>query len=138
MSAYVQVEGLGVSFKRGTATSEVLKVISSSPGDLGPVFEAMLANATRICEAKFGTLYRYDGELLSIAAQMGTPPEFAEFQRRRGAFRVARRSAPRLRAGGGWFVGDGRRKRYDTPLTHSHRGPVVTQAAAGGQAARSH
>src|SRR5262245_57350578 len=43
-----------------TATSEVLRVISSSPGELGPVFEAMLANAVRLCEAKFGTLYLHE------------------------------------------------------------------------------
>ena len=70
-----------------TATSEVLQVISSSPGDLEPVFETMLANATRICGAKFGTLFRYDGNVLHLAAQFGTPPALVEFQRKRGPFR---------------------------------------------------
>ena len=69
-----------------TATSEVLKVISTSPGELKPVFQAMLENAVRICEAKFGTLFRCDGNLLHLAAQFGTPAEFAEYQRRRGPF----------------------------------------------------
>ena len=69
-----------------TATAEVLSVISSSPGELQPVFEAMLENAIRICEAKFGTLFRFDGEKFHQEAQFGTPAEFAEFQRRRGWF----------------------------------------------------
>jgi hypothetical protein len=61
-----------------TATSEVLKVISSSPGDLKPVFEAMLANATRLCEAKFGTLYLYEEGRLRFVAAHNVPPAFAE------------------------------------------------------------
>jgi len=50
------------------ATADVLRIIASSPGDLEPVFKAMLANAVRICGAKFGTLYRYDGKTLHVAA----------------------------------------------------------------------
>jgi two-component system, NtrC family, sensor kinase len=61
-----------------TATSEVLRVISSSPGELEPVFEAILANATHICEAKFGILYLRDGEAFRLRALHGAPPAFAE------------------------------------------------------------
>jgi GAF domain-containing protein len=74
------------SLQQQTATSDVLRVISSSPGELEPVFQAMLENATRICEAKFGTLFRFDGKEFHLAAQVGTPPELAEYQRRRGPF----------------------------------------------------
>jgi GAF domain-containing protein len=56
------------SLQQQTATSEVLKVISSSPGELEPVFQAMLANAMRVCEAKFGLMQRYDGDTWKIAA----------------------------------------------------------------------
>ncbi len=74
------------SLQQQTATADVLRIISSSPGDLGPVFQTMLENATRICEAKFGILYRFDGEAFHFAADVGTPREFAEFLRRRGPF----------------------------------------------------
>ena len=69
------------------ATAEVLRVISASPGDLKPVFDAILENATRICEAKFGVLHRFDGEYCHLGAQIGTPPEYAEFYRGRGQYR---------------------------------------------------
>jgi adenylate cyclase len=75
------------ALERLSATSEVLKVISSSHGELEPVFQAILENAMRICEAKFGTLFRFDGETYHLAAQVGTPPALAEFDRRRGRFR---------------------------------------------------
>ena len=74
------------SLEQQTATSDVLSVISSSPGELGPVFQAMLENATRICEAKFGQIFRFDGNAFYYAASVGTPPKFAEFQRQRGPF----------------------------------------------------
>ena len=71
------------SLDQQTATSEVLKVISSSPGELEPVFEAMLAKATRICDAKFGTIFRWDGDALRLVATHNTPPAFAEYRKRR-------------------------------------------------------
>ena len=78
---------LAESLDQQTATSEVLRVISASPGDLGPVFQAILEKATRICEAKFGTLYLFDGEAFHFAAEVGAPREYAEFQKQRGRFK---------------------------------------------------
>jgi two-component system, NtrC family, sensor kinase len=75
------------SLQQQTATSEVLSVISSSPGELEPVFRTMLQNAIRVCDAKFGILFRYDGELSYPVAWVDTPPALAELQRRRGPFR---------------------------------------------------
>ena len=80
------------SLEQQTATSEVLKVISSSPGDLEPVFQAMLENAVRICDASFGMLFRNDGGLMNAEAMVGVPPQFAEFWRR-GPQRPGPRSA---------------------------------------------
>jgi two-component system, NtrC family, sensor kinase len=74
------------SLQQQTATSEVLQVISSSPGELDAVFQAMLANAVRICEAKFGVLFRYDGGAFHAAASLGVPPAYAENLRQRGSF----------------------------------------------------
>jgi GAF domain-containing protein len=75
-------EHLAEALARETATSEVLHVISSSPGALEPVFHGLLANAVRICEAKFGTLYRSEGDALRVVALHGAPPLFAEERRR--------------------------------------------------------
>jgi GAF domain-containing protein len=69
------------SLEQQTATSEVLRVISSSPGELEPVFQAMLENAVRICEAKFGILFRFEGDVVRPAAMVRVSPEFAEFVR---------------------------------------------------------
>ena len=70
------------ALEQQTATSEVLRVISASPGELEPVFQAMLQRAVRLCEAKFGNIYRWDGEALHILASHNTPPAFAEAVRR--------------------------------------------------------
>ena len=72
---------LAESLDQQTATSEVLKVISRSPGELEPVFEAMLASATRICDAKFGNIYRWDGDSLRLVATHNTPPAYAQLRR---------------------------------------------------------
>ena len=72
---------LSESLEQQTATSEVLKVISSSPGELEPVFETMLANATQICRAEFGLLYRSEGDLFRTVSLYGAPPAFAEQRR---------------------------------------------------------
>jgi hypothetical protein len=59
---------LSESLEQQTATSEVLQVISSSPSDLEPVFATMLEKAVRICDAKFGNIYRWDGDTLQLVA----------------------------------------------------------------------
>src|ERR1035437_6258154 len=74
-----RTQELSEALEQQTATSEVLRVISSSPGELGPVFEAMLANAVRICEANFGVLFRFNGDASEAAAMFGVPPAFSEF-----------------------------------------------------------
>jgi hypothetical protein len=81
-------EDLAEALEQQTATSEVLRIISSSPGKLEPVFEAVLANAVRICQAKFGNLVLYDGNAFRMAAILKAPPAFADFlgQHRRGRF----------------------------------------------------
>jgi two-component system, NtrC family, sensor kinase len=72
------------ALEREKATAEVLRVISSSPGELAPVFEAMLANAVRICDAKFGFMNRYDGDTWKIAAVHGAAPAYTKYLQQRG------------------------------------------------------
>jgi GAF domain-containing protein/anti-sigma regulatory factor (Ser/Thr protein kinase) len=71
------------ALEQQTATAEVLSVISSSHGALEPVFNAMLANAVRICEAKFGVLFRHDHGAFRQLASVGVPFDYAEYMRQR-------------------------------------------------------
>jgi hypothetical protein len=61
------------------AAAEILGVINSSPGDLAPVFDAMLDRATRLCGAQMGALWTYDGQSMHAEVVRGAPPQYAEF-----------------------------------------------------------
>ena len=67
-----------IDFQRQTATSDVLSVISSSPGELGPVFNTMLENATRICDAKFGSLVLFEGNNYRRVGLYNAPAAYIE------------------------------------------------------------
>src|SRR5262249_15373327 len=73
---------LSEALEQQTATSEVLGIISSSPGELEPVFGAMLSNALRICEAKFGNLFLYENGLFREVSNVNVPPGFEAFVQR--------------------------------------------------------
>ncbi|MGB7619465.1 MAG: GAF domain-containing protein [Pseudolabrys sp.] len=75
----LRTQALTEALEQQTATSEVLKVISSSRGELQPVFETMLANAVRICQANFGVLFRFEDGAAHAVAMFGVPPAFADF-----------------------------------------------------------
>jgi GAF domain-containing protein len=78
-----RTEDLTESLQQQTATSEILGVISSSPGDLAPVFDAMLSKAMHLCGANFGVLNMFDGKLFHTGATYGLPPVYDEFRRSR-------------------------------------------------------
>ena len=73
---------LNEALEQQAATSEVLQIISSAPGDLQLVFETMLAEAVRICDANFGNIFRRESEGMRLVARHNTPPAFAEYRRR--------------------------------------------------------
>ena len=76
------------ALEQQTATSEVLQAISSSPGDLEPVFQTLLANATRLCQAKFANLFLRDGDAFRVAALYGAPPAYDERREREPVIHV--------------------------------------------------
>jgi signal transduction histidine kinase len=77
-----RTDDLTESLEQQTATSEVLQVISSSQGELKPVFQTMLESATRVCGANFGTMNLWDGEKYNIVADHNIPPEFSAYRHR--------------------------------------------------------
>ena len=110
---------LSEALEQQTATSEVLGIISRSPGELDPVFRAMVENAAQICEANFGTLLLYEDGAYRMAAMHGAPPAWTEKRAREPTFRpgpsnaLARLAAtkqvqhvPDLREHQGYLEGD--------------------------------
>jgi GAF domain-containing protein len=89
-----RTQDLTEALEQRTATSEVLGVISSSPGELTSVFDTILANALRLCDADTGHILRAEAGVLSVAAMRGWRPEYAEFLRERGPWRPASHGAP--------------------------------------------
>jgi GAF domain-containing protein len=81
-----RTDDLQEALEQQTATTEVLKVISNSPADLQPVFQAMLENGVRACGAKFGVLFRFESGMFHPTAMLDVPPAFAEVLMRQGAF----------------------------------------------------
>src|SRR5262245_56329015 len=78
-----QTRDLAEALEQQAASSEVLRAIANSPGELEPVFEAMLANATRLCDATFGVLYLFEeGAFRAVALHGAAPPAFVEARRR--------------------------------------------------------
>jgi two-component system, NtrC family, sensor kinase len=108
---------LSESLEQQTATSEVLQVISSSPGELEPVFNAMLANAIRICEAKFGVLFLAEGDAFRAVALHGVSAAYAE----------ARSKEPVIRPGPGTSLHGAASTRQPVQIADIREEPAYTK-----------
>jgi transcriptional regulator with GAF, ATPase, and Fis domain len=92
-----RTDDLSEALEQQTATSEVLGVISSSPGELKPVFQTMLQNAMRICEAQFGTLFEFVDGAFRALSSLNTPPALANFT-------LSHASGGRTQASASWLA----------------------------------
>jgi two-component system, NtrC family, sensor kinase len=122
---------LSDALQQQTATSEVLQAISSSPGDLEPVFQAMLENATRICEAKFGNLLLYDGNDFRVAAMHGAPQAWNELRRRDPMIRFSNPKNPLARVATTRQLQHIADFRMEESYLEREPGPVALAEAAG-------
>jgi hypothetical protein len=105
-----------------TATAEVLGVINSSPGDLAPVFDAMLEKVMRLCGANFGVMNKYDGKYFHHAADQGVPSAYARYRRERWPTIYGPGTTPaRLVAAGG------RGLPADPTIPRTHRGAIPSR-----------
>jgi GAF domain-containing protein len=112
------------ALEQQTATAEVLQVINSSPGDLAPVFDAMLEKACLLCDAQIGTMWIYQGESMQAAAIQGAPSAYAEFLRRTPTHPIS--GEHRRLLGGERFIHNA-----DVTATETYRsGHAVYRAAA--------
>ena len=89
-----RTDDLSELLQQQTATADVLKVISSSPGELEPVFQAMLENAVRVCGAKFGNLWLREGDVFRIGATYGAPQAYVELSAQRASTPARPRNGP--------------------------------------------
>jgi signal transduction histidine kinase len=119
------------SLQQQTATSEVLSVISSSPGELEPVFNAILENASRICEAKFGNLLLYDGDTFRVAAMHGAPQAWNELRRRDPMIRFSNPKNPLARVATTKQLQHIADFRMEESYLEREPGPVALAEAAG-------
>ena len=126
------------ALEQQTATSDVLKVISSSPGDLEPVFATMLEKAVSICDAKYGNIYRWDGEFLHLLAAHDTPPALLNFAPSiRCLMFISLINILKLRAGGQSSFGCFREHERSRRRRRGRRIPVSTIGGSMGTTALS-
>jgi signal transduction histidine kinase len=119
------------SLQQQTATADVLQVISSSPGDLKSVFQAMLENATRICEAKFGNLLLYEANAFRVAAMHGAPQAWSELRGRDPVIRFSSPKNPLARVATTRQLQHIADFRMEESYLEREEGPVALAEAAG-------
>ena len=91
------------ALEQQTATAEVLRVINSSPGELAPVFEAVLQSAVRICDASFGTLYLRETDAFRAVAMHNTPPVYSEKRGDDGSWQIRQSDGDGSQGAGRWL-----------------------------------